>query len=75
MQKADFLKELQERAKEQKRLREDIPLPSLFSFIAIHLGDHPWRPLIPLSILASICMYFLFGTTYIDFALWIFKVL
>lgn len=74
MKKNNFLKELQERAQEQRRLHEEIPFPAFFSFIAVHLGNHPWRPLIPLSVLVSIFLYFLFGKTYIEFVLWVFKV-
>lgn len=75
MQKNDFIRELKERAEEQRKLHTDIPFPTLFSFIATHLGNHPWRPLIPLSVLVSICLYFIFGKEYINFVLWIFKVL
>lgn len=75
MKKNDFLQTLQERAQEQQKLHKEIPFPSVFLFIATHLGDHPWRPLIPLSVLVSIALYYLFGSSYINFVLWIFKVL
>ena len=73
MQKSDFLQQLQERAKEQQLLHKDIPFPHLFSFLALHLGNHPWQPLIPLSVFASVALYFLFGNAYIEFVLSIFK--
>lgn len=75
MQKADFLEELRIRAKEQQRLRENIPFPKVFVFLGTHLGNHPWRPLIPLSVIASCILYFLFGKVYIEFVLWLFKVI
>lgn len=75
MQKADFLEELQIRAKEQQQLRQGILFPRLFHFIAINLGNHPWKPLIPLSVIASCLFYFLFGKQYIDFVLSLFKAL
>ncbi len=73
MQKNDFLKELQKRAQEQQKLHKDIPFPALFSLIATHLGDHPWKLLIPLSVVISFLFYFVFGKDYIEFILWIFK--
>ncbi|HEX7042195.1 MAG TPA: hypothetical protein VF189_03005 [Patescibacteria group bacterium] len=75
MQENKFLEELQIRATEQKKLHSDIPFPAFFSFISTHLGNHPWKPLIPISVLISILFYFLFGKQYIEFVLWIFKVL
>ena len=70
-----FLKELQKRASEQKRLHSSIPFPSFFSFIAQLLGDHPWRVLIPISLLISFFLYFLKGNEFIEFVLWLFKVI
>lgn len=75
MKKNNFLQKLQERAGEQQRLYREIPFPTFFSFIARHLGNHPWRPLIPLSVVVSFFLYFFFGKSYIEFVLWIFKVL
>ena len=73
MQKNDFIQKLQERAREQQMLHTDVPFPVFFSFIAKHLGNHPWRPLIPLSVLISIAVYFLLGNSYVNFVLLIFK--
>ena len=74
MRKNDFFQKLQERAREQQMLHKHIPFPSFFSFIATHLGNHPWMPLIPISVLISVVFYFLFGKSYVEFILWIFKI-
>lgn len=75
MQKTDFLQELQKRAQEQQKLRQEIPFPKVFQFVSLHLGNHPWRPLIPISVVISFLLYAFFGKTYIEFVLWIFKIL
>ena len=75
MKKSDFIRELQERAVAQQKLRKEIPFPEFFAFIGTSLGNHPWKPLIPLSVLASIFFYIIFGKSYIEFVLWVFKVI
>jgi len=75
MKKSKFLQELQKRATEQQKLRRDIPYPRLFQFIGVHLGNHPWKPLIPISVIVSFVFYIILGNIYIEFILWLFKIL
>lgn len=73
MKEAEFVRLLQERAKEQKRAMEQAPFPTLFVFTIEWLSDHPWRFLIPLAFLISLILRSAIGAPYTDFVLRLFR--
>jgi len=73
MNEREFLNTLQERAREQEKIMKDMPFPAFFSTISMWLGNHPWRYLIPLAFFLSLLFRGLFGSSYIDFVLGIFR--
>lgn len=73
MNEDEFIKRLQDRAREQEEIIHKSPFPKIFMFVSIWLGKHPWRIIIPLSILITIILRLIFGIDYIDFILSIFK--
>ncbi|MEK7559371.1 MAG: hypothetical protein AAB521_03625 [Patescibacteria group bacterium] len=74
MNEREFIKELQERAKEQEAIIKDMPFPKVFSTASVWLGIHPWRFVIPFAFLISIILRFFIGPSYTDFILSIFKI-
>lgn len=73
MNEADFIQKLQKRATEQERIIHSSPFPKLFLLISIWLGKHPWRIIIPISILFTMILRIINGKDYTDFILSIFK--
>lgn len=73
MNEYEFIKTLQKRAKEQKHALNAMPLPQFYLTVIGWLGNHPWRFLIPLAFVISLLLRFLFGVSYTDFVLWIFR--
>jgi len=73
MDEREFIHKLQRRAKEQETLMHGVPAPSLFFKISLWLGRHPWRLLIPLAFLISLLFRNIFGPSYIDLILLIFR--
>lgn len=73
MNEREFLQKLQARAKEQEDLMKRVPSPKLFFKISLWLGRHPWRMLIPLAFIISLCLRGLVGSGYSDFILLIFR--
>lgn len=67
-----FIKILQERAQEQKKILEAIPFPGIFQTVSIWLGVHPWRILVPLALILSIILHIVMGKIYDDIILKIF---
>lgn len=72
MKQDKFIEKLQIRLKEQEKIMQKTFLSKLFSFIANNFGIHPWRILIPFSIITSIILHFYFHKSYDDLILKIF---
>jgi hypothetical protein len=72
MNEREFIKKLQERAKEQEKLIQDMPMHKVFSSISVWFGNHPWRILVPVAIILTLIFYFTFGKPYDDFILKLF---
>jgi hypothetical protein len=72
MNEREFIKKLQERAREQEKLIRDMPLHRIFSSVSFWFGNHPYRILVPLAIIITLVLHFSFGKAYDDFILKIF---
>ena len=72
MNEHDFLKTLEERAKEQEKIIKGMFLPKVFMSVSFWLGNHPWRILIPLAIIITLILHAVFGKRYDEFILKIF---
>lgn len=72
MKEHDFIKQLEQRAKEQEKIMKGMVMPKMFSTISIWFGNHPWRILIPLSFILSLIFHFGFGIHYDNIILRIF---
>ncbi len=73
MTEHEFILKLQERAKEQEKILNDMPFAKFFSTISLSLGKHPWRFLIPLALILSLIFRGVFGKEYTDLVLLIFR--
>ncbi|HZE87838.1 MAG TPA: hypothetical protein VE090_06600 [Methylomirabilota bacterium] len=73
MNEREFLRKLQEKAREQERAMKSVPFPSLFSFIVAWLSHHPWRYLIPLAFIITLILRSVLGSDYTDFILRLFR--
>jgi hypothetical protein len=72
MNEREFIKKLQERAKEQEQLIKSMPMHRVFSSVSVWLGNHPWRILVPLAIILTLIFHLVFGKPYDDFILKLF---
>ncbi|MDO8621453.1 MAG: hypothetical protein Q7R31_04220 [Candidatus Levybacteria bacterium] len=72
MNEHEFLKTLEERAQEQEKILRSMFLPKVFLSVSSWLGNHPWRILIPLSIIFTLILHFILGKNYSEFILKIF---
>lgn len=72
MNERQFIKKLQERAREQEKLIHDMPLHRVFSSVSFWFGNHPWRILVPLAIILTVIFRLTYGPHYDDFILKIF---
>lgn len=72
MNEREFIKKLQERAKEQETLIKSMPMPELFSSVSVWFGNHPWRILVPLAIILTLIFHFSLGIAYDEFVLKLF---
>ena len=72
MNEREFIKKLQERAKEQEKLIRDMPMHRVFSSVSFWFGNHPWRILVPVAIILTLIFHFAFGKPYDDFILKLF---
>ena len=72
MNEREFIKTLEERAKEQEKLINGMVLPKLFTSVSFWLGNHPWRILIPISFIITLTLHGIFGKSYDEFILKIF---
>jgi hypothetical protein len=72
MNERQFLKKLQERAREQENIIKGMFLPKVFTSVSFWLGNHPWRILIPLAFILTLIFHHAFGRGYDEFVLKIF---
>ncbi len=72
MNEQQFLNTLQKRAQEQEKIIRGMFLPKIFTSISTWLGNHPWRILIPLSIILTLIFHGILGKRYDEFILKIF---
>lgn len=72
MNEREFIKTLEQRAHEQKKIIKGMLLPKLFVAVSFGLGEHPWRFLIPLAFALTLIFHAVLGKSYIDFILKIF---
>ena len=72
MNEREFLLTLQQRAKEQEKLINDMVFPRVFKTVSNWLGNHPWRILIPLAFIFSIILHVFIGKSYDNLILRIF---
>ena len=72
MNEHEFLTTLQQRAKEQEKLMNDMVFPKVFKTVSFWFGNHPWRILIPLAFIFSLTLHGFIGKPYDDLILRIF---
>ena len=72
MNQSEFLKTLEERAKEQEKIIKGMVLPQIFTSVSFWLGDHPWKIFVPLAIILTLIFHGILGKPYDDFILKIF---
>ena len=72
MNEHEFLKTLEERAKEQEKIIKDMVFPTLFTSVSTWLGNHPWRILIPLAFILTLIFHNILGKRYDELILKIF---
>jgi hypothetical protein len=72
MNEREFIKKLQERAREQEKLIRDMPMHRVFYSVSFWFGNHPWRILIPTAIILTIIFHFALGKGYDEFVLKLF---
>ena len=72
MNEQQFLLELEGRAQEQEALMNRLVTPRAVFLLSLWLGRHPWRFMIPFSLLLSLLFRGLFGNNYTEFILLIF---
>lgn len=72
MDEREFLRKLEDRAKEQESLMKDMVLSGTFHSVVLWLGEHPWRILIPIASIITFLLRLVFGHDYYEFTLWIF---
>ncbi|MBI2621344.1 MAG: hypothetical protein HYW63_01700 [Candidatus Levybacteria bacterium] len=73
MNEGEFILKLQQRAREQERIVRDMPFSKVFSTVSLWLGHHPYRILVPLAFLITLLFRGIFGGSYTDFVLKIFR--
>ncbi len=72
MNEHEFLKTLEERAKEQEKIIKGMFLSNVFLSVVFWFGNHPMRIIIPLATIVTLILYSLFGQNYYNFILKIF---
>jgi len=72
MNEREFIRKLQERAKEQEKLIKSMPMPRVFSSVSLWFGNHPWRILVPIAIILTIAFHLAYGKPYDEFILKLF---
>lgn len=72
MKENEFLLELEKRADEQKQLMEKFSRKNIVFSLSLWLGEHPWRIILPLSIIMTLVFHSVLGDKYYEKILWIF---
>jgi hypothetical protein len=72
MKEREFLSLLEKRANEQERLIKQMPFQRIFVLASLWFGSHPWRLLIPLSLLLTLLFRLILGYRYYELVLKIF---
>ena len=72
MNEREFIKTLEERAKEQEKIIKGMVLPKMFTSVSFWLGNHPWKIIIPLSIILTLIFHGILGKRYDELILKIF---
>lgn len=70
MNEHEFILKLQERAREQEQALTTVPF---FAFVVKWLSVHPWRYLIPLAFLLTLFLRWIFGSSYTNDILYLFR--
>jgi len=73
MNEAEFISKLQRRAVEQEKIVRDMPFSKVFSAVSLWLGHHPYRILVPLAFIITILLRGVFGETYTNYVLLLFR--
>ena len=72
MNEHEFLRILEERAKEQEKIIRGMFLPQIFTLVNFWVGTHPWKFIIPIAIILTLVFHYAIGKPYDDFILKIF---
>jgi hypothetical protein len=72
MNEREFLKQLEQRAKEQEIIIKGMLFPKVFTQVTFWLGNHPWRLIVPVAIILTLIFHFMLGIRYDEFILKIF---
>lgn len=72
MNEHEFLKTLEKRAKEQEKIIKSMPLPKVFMHVSLWLGNHPWRIIVPSSVILTLILHGILGKRYDELILKIF---
>lgn len=72
MNEREFIKTLENRAKEQEQVIKGMVLPRMFKSVSLWFGNHPWKLLIPFAVILTLIFHAILGKNYIDFILKIF---
>ena len=72
MDEYKFLEKLEERAIEQEVFMKKLVAPGVVFSLSLWFGRHPWRFIIPFSMILSLLFRFGIGPGYTDKILWIF---
>lgn len=72
MNEHKFIETLEQRAKEQEKIIKGMILPEIFIRVSSWLGNHPWKIIIPLSIILTLIFHGIWGKRYDEFILKIF---
>lgn len=69
---ADFLKQLEQKANEERRVVASQLMPSWARGLAIWLSVNPWRVLIPIALIVYYLLRSMLGVVFREFVLGIF---
>lgn len=72
MNEREFIKTLEERARDQEKIIKGMVLPKMFTSVSFWLGNHPWRILIPIAFILTLIFHGVLGKRYDEFILKIF---
>ncbi len=72
MNEREFFKILEKRAQEQEKIIKGMVLPKVFMYISFWLGNHPWRIIVPSSVILTLIFHGILGKRYDELVLKIF---